>query len=523
MSSSHARQVLATFDTDDKIGQILSTAVGHHAVGGVNAAEEEADVINSDVRRVAEEITEYRLGGVCYFPGRPDGQLPDEVAAITGALQDAAPLPLLISVDQEGGQVARMRRGFSLFGSAMAMGALNDPAAVRQAARISAEEMRAVGVNHIFAPTADVNSNPANPVIGIRSFGADPAAVAALVTEVVAGYHEGGVAATVKHFPGHGDTATDSHLGLPVLERAEENWRVADRPPFEAAIAAGVDAVMGGHLVLRFADDEPATYSHRILTGLLRDELGFTGLCCSDALEMEGAVGDRDQDELVVDALLAGVDQLLMPRSIPGAVAALRRAVDEGRVPMERLDEACLRVLALKEARGLLGEAEPEKRSRVRVGRELAFATELARRSVTVRGSVESVKPGTNVLMVGDHTLVKDLRAALEERGCWITVAGPERWTDDELPTRAAGFDSVFVVTRDAWKSPDSNPPVADLLDAVPAAQLIAAGTPYDASNVPEGRGTWMTYGLNSTQAAGLAIALTDLERAPEGVLPVGL
>nr|WP_239579306.1 glycoside hydrolase family 3 protein [Microlunatus panaciterrae] len=519
---------MASLSTEEKIGQIIATSVGHHAVDQVNAAGASSDLaaagaITAGVLRTAEEIAEFHLGGVCYFPSRPDGQLPGEVAEITARLQQAAPIPLLVSTDQEGGRVARLRRGFSLFPSAMALAAIGDPAVARQVARTSAEEMRAVGINHVFAPDADVNSNPANPVIGTRSFGADPERTAEFVVEMIAGYREGGVASTVKHFPGHGDTATDSHLGVPVLERSERDWRAVDLPPFQAALRAGVDTVMGGHLVLRFAGPEPATYAYPIMTTILRDELGFEGLVVSDALEMEGAVAGRDPDEAVVDALLAGIDQLLMPRSTAGAVAALRRAAADGRLPIARLDQACLRVLRLKESLGLLTPPQQAARGVV-VGRQQPAAVDLARRAVTVIGTVRTLPVGTNVLLVADPALVEDLRLGLMDRGLWVTVAGADRWSDpQELASRAPGFDAVLVVCNDAWKNPEQNPPVAELLAELPDALLVAVGTPYDAALADGRHSAWLTYGFNQTQALGLAIALTDPERPPAGSLPVPL
>lgn len=503
-------------DTDTKIGQILSIAVGHHSGAQINPwlggdLEGHRQAMADDLARIAGEVAEFNIGGICYFAGRPDGNLPAEVAAATTALQSAAgSLPLLISTDQEGGRVARLRRGFSLFPSAMGLAALDDLEAITEACRISATEMRAVGINHVFAPVADLNSNPRNPVIGTRSFGSDPASAAACVRAAVEGYRLGGVASTVKHFPGHGDTATDSHLSLPVLTRDLDALRRWDLPTFAAAIDGGVDAVMGGHLMVPALDHEPATFSYRILTELLRDELGFTGVVCTDALEMKGAVDGRDANELVVDALLAGVDQLLMPVDTRGAIEALRRAVDQGRVPMERLDAAVARVLALKEKLGLL-ETGPGPSDPARVGQHQADAVALAARSVTVLGApLPQLDAGSTVALLGERTPFTDaLATALTDRAVVIN-------------SDPAAATTILIICHDAWRTPEDTG-LAEALADHPDAVLVACGTPYDAALVDSARSIALTYGNNATQAAGLAAVLTDAGSGGRGRLPVDI
>ncbi len=518
-----AREIVDTMTLDQKIGQVLCTSVGHHSSvqispgGTVRASDaHHRRALLADCNRVAEEVERYQLGGVCYFPGRPDGNLPEDVAEITGTLQRAAPLALLVSTDQEGGNVARLRRGFTAFGSAMSMAALGDPAAVRDAAAVSGREKRAVGINHVFSPVADVNSNPANPVIGTRSYGSDPARVAECVVAAISGYRDAGVAATVKHFPGHGDTATDSHLGLPVVGRTEAEWRRYDQPTFTAAIAAGVDAVMSGHLVLRWAapdgTDVPATYSAPILTDLLRTEMGFAGLVVSDALEMTGAVQGRDPATAPVDALLAGVDQLLMPVDIPATVAALKHAVDGDRVPMQRLDQACQRVLVMKERLGLLAGASVGH-DLTGVGAGQLGAVQLAAQAVTVLGpAFVAPSAGRLLAVVGSDPAAGNLARALERHGRVV------RGADDAFRPDAA----VFVVSSDLRRGGELDQ-VRQLLEAYPNPVLIVAGSPYGAEAIGGHRTVLLSYGDTAVHIEGLAVALTDPSRPPAGQLPVRL
>lgn len=215
-----------------------------------------------------------------------------------------------------------------------------------------------MGVNQDYSPDADVNVNPANPVIGVRSFGADPDAVAALVAAEVRGYQSSQVAATAKHFPGHGDTAVDSHFGFPVITHSREVWETLDAVPFRAAVGAGIDSIMTAHIMVPALDDsgDPATLSRPILTGILRGELGYDGVVITDSLGMEGVRQKYGDDRVPVLALKAGVDQLLNPPSLDIAWNAVLKAVQSGELTEARLDESILRVLRLKARLGLFEE-----------------------------------------------------------------------------------------------------------------------------------------------------------------------
>ncbi|MGI8458081.1 MAG: glycoside hydrolase family 3 protein [Propionibacteriaceae bacterium] len=498
---SAAEDVFAGLTDAQKIGQVISTSVGHHSSVMVDPPVPEdpaadafwaahAEAMRRDRARVTELVEAYALGGVCYFPGRLDGSRPDEVVATIRELGSAAELPLLVSTDQEGGRVARLRGGFTLFGSAMSMAATGDPAAVAAAAYVTGTELRAVGIQQVFSPVCDLNLNPANPVIGTRSYGATAADAAPYLRAVVEGFARADVATTAKHFPGHGDTATDSHLAVPVLTHDLGDWRAGEGASFAAAIAAGVDAVMTGHLVLQAVDPRPATYAGPVLTGLLREELGFDGLVVTDALGMSGAVGD------LVDALNAGADQLLMPPDVPAAVAQLIRALDDGRLPVERLGEACLRVLRLKERLGLL----PGQPSYVGPGREVlgqhqADAIALAASAVTVRGSRPAPVARRVALRGGSESVRSRLAGALAEVGVTVAAdAGPTVVLVGDAPPVGVGPDDVLVVT----------------------------GLPYVAAGLGAERPVLLTYGDNATHLAAVARVLCDPDLA-RGRLPVPL
>jgi beta-N-acetylhexosaminidase len=283
------------------------------------------------------------LGGVTLFAYNVDSA--DGVADLTAMLRAEAP-ELLVATDEEGGDVTRLEatRGSSYPGN-YALGVVDDVELTRAVAGAMAGDLARAGVNLNLAPVADVNTNPLNPVIGVRSFGSDPSLVARHVAAFVDGTQRQGVAACAKHFPGHGDTAVDSHRELPLVQGELEPALA----PFRAAIDAGVRAVMTGHLVVPSLGDEPATVSRRVVGGLLREQLGFGGLVVSDALEMRGLAGSVGVEEGAVRALAAGVDALcvghdLHEDAVESVHVALVAAVRSGRLALDRVAEAAARV-----------------------------------------------------------------------------------------------------------------------------------------------------------------------------------
>ncbi|HPT25495.1 MAG TPA: glycoside hydrolase family 3 N-terminal domain-containing protein [Bryobacteraceae bacterium] len=301
-------------------------------------------------------VSETRIGGLILLnrvrAGAVEKARSHDVATFLNRMQRLSKLPLLVGGDFERGSSMRLA-DTTEFPHAMAFGAAGDLALTRAWGAATAREARALGVHWVYAPVADVNNNPDNPIINIRSFGEEPAATARHVTAFIEGARsEAGalVLTTVKHFPGHGDTATDSHIGLGVVGASRERLDSVELVPFRAAIQAGVDAVMTAHLAVPALEKDqiPATVSPAILTGLLRGELGFKGIISTDAMDMQGLTKQFAPGEAAVRSLLAGADILLIPADPEKAVEGVVEAVKSGRISRERLDESVLRVLEAK-------------------------------------------------------------------------------------------------------------------------------------------------------------------------------
>lgn len=276
-------------------------------------------------------------------------------AVVTNALQAHSKVPLLISADFESGTGMRLDEGTN-FPSAMAIGATDNPQLAYTAGKDTALEARASGIHWIFAPDADVNDNPGNPIINIRAFGEDPRQVADFATQFIRGIEENGALATAKHFPGHGDVTTDSHLSLPVVPDDRKELESNELVPFRAAISAGVSSIMPGHLAVRALEPDaavPASLSRNILTGLLRDEMKFRGLIVTDAMDMGGVTSMYPPDEAAIRAVEAGADIVLQPPVPDAALAGLENAVKSGRLSEKRIDESVRRILQAKARLGL--------------------------------------------------------------------------------------------------------------------------------------------------------------------------
>ncbi len=282
---------------------------------------------------------------------------PYEAAELLNRLQKESKLPLLFAADFERGVAIRLM-GATNFPHAMAFGADGKLEDAERFGRITAEEARAIGVHWNFFPDADVNSNPANPIINTRSFGEDPKQVGDLVTAYIKGAHEGGMLTTVKHFPGHGDTATDSHLGVASVNGDRTHLESIELPPFKQAISAGVDSVMVAHVTVPALDSDPnhvATISTLVVSDLLQKQLGFAGIVTTDALDMAGLTHlfANDVGRAAVEAFKAGNDMLIIPADMGASFRAMTKAVSSGEIPMVRLDRSVLKIMKTKAALGL--------------------------------------------------------------------------------------------------------------------------------------------------------------------------
>jgi len=349
-------------------------------------------------------VRNLRLGGLVLVNRVRNGAVehaePFAMAAFLNRMQKAAKVPLLVAGDFERGDSMRVVSQ-TLFPHAMAFAATRDPALSRYEGAVTARQARALGVPWILAPVADVNINPDNPILNIRSYGENPAEVSAHVRAFIEGAHSGTpgpVLVTAKHFPGHGDTATDTHLALAVLTVDKARLEALELVPFRAAIAAGVDAVMTAHIAVPALDDPgtPATLSRAILTGLLREGLGFQGLIVTDALDMNGIAKHWSVGQAAVKALDAGADVLLMPANPEQAVDAVVRAVQTGALRRQRIDESVSRLLAVKVRLGLNRRrfVDPEAAmDELDSPEDIARVQEIADRAVTLVKNEKSLVP----------------------------------------------------------------------------------------------------------------------------------
>jgi beta-N-acetylhexosaminidase len=411
-------------------------------------------------------------------------------------------------------------------------------------ATINGRELRAMGINQNFAPVADVNSNPDNPVIGARSFSSRPDLTSKLVIAEVEGYQEGGranqtVSSSAKHFPGHGDASTDSHTQLPNIDRTEAEWRATDLPPFKAAIKAGVDSIMTAHIQIPSLDPTgvPATLSEPIMTGLLRDELRFKGVIVTDSLGMGGA-NVFPPEEIPVMALEAGVDQLLMPPNLQLALDSVKAAVQTGRLTEKRIDQSVLRILKLKVKRGILTSPfADESKVAQRVGTPESIATiqRISDRTTTVVRNDANVLPFAGnpgrVLVTGIGDTVFNTRSpqwladSLNRRGATATAlptgSNPNATTISNAVAAANTSDLVIVLTNNLKDRVNQRNLVSALLATGKPVIAVASQIPYDAGYVDAP--TWVaTYGWRAHAMESLAKVLFG-EVSPTGKLPVDI
>ncbi|MFE9400388.1 glycoside hydrolase family 3 protein [Streptomyces sp. NPDC006530] len=544
------RALIARMSVEEKIGQLFVMRVYGHSATAPDQADIDANLRELGVRDAAELIARYHVGGIIYFSWAHNTRDPHQIAELSNGIQAAGlaqrvPLPLLIATDQEHGAVCRVGKPATLFPGAMAMGAGGSARDARTLGHISGAELAAIGIRQDYSPDADVNVNPANPVIGVRSFGADPAAVARMVAAEVRGYQESSVAATAKHFPGHGDTTVDSHTGIPVITHSREEWERLDAPPFRAAIAAGIDAIMTAHIQFPALDpsNDPATLSRPILTGILREQLGFDGVIVTDSLGMQGVRDKYGDDRVPVLALKAGVDQLLDPPKLDVAFNGVRAAVASGELSEARLDVSLLRILRLKERRGLF--ARPYVTARgvdrtVGARAHLNAADEIAERTTTLLANPRGLLPLSRrshrrLLIVGADPASPSgttgppttvLASALAELGFRTKVLPtgtlPSPAQIQAAVVAAAGQDAVIVGTYNAGAGGAQSRLVAALgASGVPVVHL-ALRNPYDIAYVSGFGASLATYSWTDVELRAAVRVLAGLAR-PRGRLPVAV
>jgi len=494
-------------------------------------------------------IRQRHLGGVILYSSWGNIENVQQVAALCAALQaDAAKTPegvgLFVGVDQEGGPVVRLREGVTLFPSQMAIAATGNREHARSAARIMAKELAALGINVTFSPVADVNSNPANPVIGIRSFGSDPNTVSRLTSATVEAYVQARMICTPKHFPGHGDTSVDSHLGLPLSDHDKKTLDRVDFAPFRAAFAAKAPAVMTAHLEVPALDPRPAmpaTLSQPVLEGVLRRQLRFDGLIVTDSLGMGALAKGVGTVRAAVLAAKAGADVLLFgadlghePEQQIEAYDALLEAARSGELPLARIDQAVGRILAVKKQYGLLAASAIGNNSaavafQVGLPEDRQAALAIAQDSITLKHDRPRLLP----LKATDKTLViwperngfDPVSSLALPKGATLmrTSREPSPQELREAADAAARMDKVVVLTYDALRNQAQQNLVRTLLAMKPQGVVhVALGGPYDLGLFPNAPASLATYGDVPVSVEALAQSLAGTNPMT-GRLPVRL
>ncbi len=497
--------------------------------------------------RIQEAIQKYKPGGFTLFRSLNIDD-PGQVRKLTGALQEAARragmAPLLIALDQEGGQLMAVGEGVTQLPGNMALGATGSADLARRAGQVLGTELAAMGVNLNYAPSCDVNINPQNPVIGVRSFGEDPGEVGRLGAALVEGIQSAGIAATAKHFPGHGDTSGDSHHGLPSLAHSLERLRQVELPPFEAAIQAGVKLIMTAHLALPALDGPeapPATLSSSVLTGLLRGKLGFEGVIVTDAMDM-GAI--RQGEALIeesIRAIKAGADLLLLTSSAAdyrNVYEGMLDATREGAFDAAMLSDSLKRILELK--RWLGGQLAAPDLDVIGCAAHRAVADEIAERSITLVRDRDGMIPvrlasSQRIAVViprpvdltpadtSSYVLpalagsIRHYHAAVDE---FILPQAPGEQDIAALLPRLAEYQLVVLGTLNAFQQPAQATLVRQALKANPRTIVVAMRLPYDLAAFPEAPAYVCTYSILEPSMRALAAALFG-RKIFSGRLPV--
>lgn len=552
---------------EEKVGQMFM--VDFRQWDGQNVVE-----IKPDIEKV---IQKYRPGGVILFKENVVNM--DQTVRLVDQLQRASgSIPLLIATDQEGGLVARIEYGAIMPGN-MALGATGSAKDALLAGEITGQELKALGINANLAPVVDVNINPDNPVIGVRSFGSDPARVGELAVAYIEGLDSAGIATIAKHFPGHGDTAVDSHLALPTLPHDLNRLQQVELKPFQMAIDQGVDMILSAHITFPAVDNSivkslqdgqeisvPATLSARVMTDLLRNQMGFKGVIITDALKGMKAINDNfGTEEAVLRAVQAGSDIILMPVDLNKAYNEVLGAIKKGEIPESRIDQSVKRILALKEKREIIQVSEnglkPGPGLTTSLDNKLAQAhavvgrpfntdagDQLAERAVTLVKNDQNILPfriwdqSRIVLLAPWKQYLEPMAQTLEEiinirglsgvdiKGFAYTdmkaLSAEQRTAIDEADYVVLGSYSSDVATRTPGKHwiPDFVLDAVDYTNRIdrPTA-VMAIRNPYDIMHIPEARAYLCIYGRAVGPNIPAGVRAVFGEANPQGKLPVDI
>jgi beta-N-acetylhexosaminidase len=489
-------------------------------------------------------IADYHIGGIVLFQIAGNIESARQVAELVNAAQaeavaNGAQVPLFVAVDQEGGPVVRLPAPATHFPSNMAVGAAGSADLARTMAQVTASELKALGINMNLAPVLDVNDNPDNSVIGLRSFGSSPHEVARLGVAMIETYRAAGILATAKHFPGHGNTSVDSHVGLPVVTQDMAHLRAVELAPFRAAIGAGVDAIMTAHVLfpaLEGSSGRPATLSSRVLQDLLRQELGFNGLIVTDSMTMGALFKTYGVNQATELALRAGTDVLAFGADVGHTPAeqapAYRHLLAQVKADPElrqRVDESVRRILRAKAKYGLLAWQPVDPQAALQVlgqASHLAAAQEIAQASVTLLRDEQGRLPipGDGALLVIWPKIAGNLGRALTvchpDLQMLMVSADPSAAEIDQAVRQARGAAAVVVGTADARGRPGQ----ARLINALSQTRLVvvALQSPYDLLRFPDTSTYLASYGDAPASLVAVADVLCGVTPA-RGALPVDL
>jgi beta-N-acetylhexosaminidase len=521
---SRVEKLLKGMSVEEKVGQIM---VGFFR-GATLSPEQQ------------QRIRDLHLGGVILYSSSGNIESTGQVAALTKSIQntahDAGGIPLFVSIDQEGGTICRLTQGVTVFPGSMALGAGGSGELSARSSAVMAQELRALGITMNFAPVVDVNSNPANPVIGVRSFGSSPEEVARLGTAQIAPYREAGVICVAKHFPGHGDTDVDSHIGLPIVRHDRARLDAVELYPFRAMVREGVPAVMTAHVEVPALDPSglPATLSSPIL-GVLRDEMGFSGLIITDSMGMGAIVQGWGLEEAAILSFLAGSDILLFgadkghePGEQDGIHRALVEAVQSGRISMERLDKAVRKILTVKKNYGILDDPFPKEKWQASLAspEHLAVARQVADRGVTLvrnDGKLLPLSGSMQIPVVWPTEMAGYLQPLLTELPSLVPCYAPLQPAPEDIARvleTVRGAPAVLIGSYNL----NSNTGWRDLILALGNEKLVVAAmrSPYDLTKIPN-VSTYIAVFSDRPVAVQALAGLLVGRQFPQGLLPVDL
>lgn len=526
--SPRVNQILERMTIEEKTGQLLIVYFN-----GPSLSFELKEMIN-----------EFHVGGIILYAITENIENPVQVANLINAAQKealthGAGIPLFVAIDQEGGIVSRLTEGVTVFPGNMAVGATGSLKYARLMAVVIAKELKALGINMNFAPVVDVNNNPDNPIIGIRSFGSSPEQVAGFGEAMINAYKRHGVVPVAKHFPGHGDTAIDSHVGLPIIQHNLNRLKNVELLPFQKAVDVDVPAIMTAHVkvpTLENGEGLPATMSHSILTGLLRCRMGFEGLIITDSLGMgalDKTYGIMNATYMAfqagADILLFGADKGHEPSEQQLIYKYILSSIRSGHIPIQRLDKSVKRILMTKARYGLL-DLTPVNINDipkiVGIKKHQKIAADISRDSITLIKDdnaflpIDPQKPALVIWPEKYSALRESFNACNKKLEFFPVSLDPSQEEIDSARSIAEKYSLVVLGTSDAHRHPQQTRLVRALSDKDIIA--VALRSPYDIISFPEIACCLATYGTRDVSLNALAKVLFGLER-PKGKLPVAI